>query len=107
MSPPPPVSVQDVRHVAMLARLGLTDERAKTLTRDLNTILEHMAVLSKVKTDAVEEASGVGAAGTPLSKDHGPSAPLAEPPESFAPSMRAGFFLVPRLSSHEDPETAA
>jgi aspartyl-tRNA(Asn)/glutamyl-tRNA(Gln) amidotransferase subunit C len=102
-----PVSLQDVRHVATLARLGLTDEQAEGLTRDLNAILEHMAVLATVKTEAVAEAEGVGAAGMPLGKDHGPSAPLAEPLESFAPSMRDGFFLVPRLASHEDPEPTA
>jgi hypothetical protein len=26
---------------------------------------------------------------------------------SFAPSMRDGFFLVPRLASHEDVEEGA
>jgi aspartyl-tRNA(Asn)/glutamyl-tRNA(Gln) amidotransferase subunit C len=101
------VTVQDVRHVAMLARLGLTDERAEALTHDLNTILEHMAVLAKVKTDAAPEASSVFAAAMPLSPDRGTSVPLAEPPESFAPAVREGFFLVPRLASHEDPEPTA
>jgi aspartyl-tRNA(Asn)/glutamyl-tRNA(Gln) amidotransferase subunit C len=101
------VSVEDVRHVAALARLGLTEERARELTRDLNTILEHMDVLSRVDTKGVEEASGVGAAGMRLRKDHGPAIPLAEPPEAFAPEMRDGFFIVPRLSTHEDPETTA
>jgi aspartyl-tRNA(Asn)/glutamyl-tRNA(Gln) amidotransferase subunit C len=104
---PSRVSVQDVRHVAALARLGLSDAQAESLTRDLNTILEHMAVLASVKTDAIAEAAGVGAAGMPLAQDPGPSAPLAEPPETFAPSMRDGLFLVPRLASHEDPEPAA
>jgi aspartyl-tRNA(Asn)/glutamyl-tRNA(Gln) amidotransferase subunit C len=101
------VSVQDVRHVALLARLALTDERAEALTRDLNTILEHMAVLHEVDTGTIGEAAGIGAAGTPLSADHGPSAALGEPPESFAPSMQGGFILVPRLASHEDPEPTA
>lgn len=98
------VSVQDVRHVAALARLGLTEERAKELTKDLNTILEHIDVLSRVDTKGVSEASAVAGAGMRLREDHGRPIPLAEPPESFVPSMRAGFILVPRLSSHEDPD---
>jgi aspartyl-tRNA(Asn)/glutamyl-tRNA(Gln) amidotransferase subunit C len=102
-----PVSVKDVRHVAMLARLGLTDERARELTRDLNTILEHMDVLTKVKTAGAGEAAGIGAAGMRLREDHGPPIRLAEPPEAFAPEMRDGFFIVPRLSTHEDPEPSA
>jgi aspartyl-tRNA(Asn)/glutamyl-tRNA(Gln) amidotransferase subunit C len=101
------VSVEEVRHVARLARLGLTDERAEALTRDLNTILDHMAVLSRVDTRAVADASVAGGPGLPLSADHGPAVPLAERPEEFAPSMRAGFLLVPRLASHEDAEPAA
>ena len=70
------VTVQDVRHVAMLARLGLTDERANALTKDLNTILEHMGVLSRVDTKGVDEASGIGAAGMRLREDSGPAIPL-------------------------------
>jgi len=98
------VTVDDVRHVAMLARLGLTDARARELTKDLNTILEHMDVLSRVDTSGVEEASGIGAAGMRLRADAGPPIPLAEPPEAFVPEMRQGFIVVPRLSSHEDPD---
>lgn len=98
------VTVQDVRHVAMLARLGLTDERARELTQDLNTILEHMDVLSRVDTKGVEETSGREAVGTRLRDDKGPPIPLAESPEAFAPEMRAGFFIVPRLSTHEDTD---
>lgn len=101
------VTVKDVRHVAMLARLGLTDERARELTKDLNTILEHMEVLGRVDTRGVEEASAFGGAGMRLRGDHGPGMPLAESPEAFAPQMRDGFFIVPRLSTHEDPEPSA
>jgi aspartyl-tRNA(Asn)/glutamyl-tRNA(Gln) amidotransferase subunit C len=99
-----PVTVQDVRHVAMLARLGLTDERARALTKELNTILEHMDVLSRVDTKGVREASAFGHTGMRLRPDKGHPARLAEPPEAFAPEMRDGFFIVPRLATHEDAD---
>lgn len=101
------VTLDDVRHIAGLARLGLTDERAQSLVAELNTILEHMDVLSKVDTTGIEPVAGVGAAGLPLRRDVGPPIPLAREREAFAPSMRDGFFLVPRLSTHEDPEAAS
>jgi Asp-tRNA(Asn)/Glu-tRNA(Gln) amidotransferase C subunit len=45
----------------------------------------------------------VGAGGTPLRPDDR-EAPLMEGVlESFAPAMRDGFFIVPRLATHEDP----
>jgi aspartyl-tRNA(Asn)/glutamyl-tRNA(Gln) amidotransferase subunit C len=101
------VTLDDVRHIAALARLGLTDERAASLVAELNTILEHMDVLSKVDTSGIEPVAGIGAAGLPLRADGGPPIPLARERETFAPSARDGFFLVPRLSTHEDPEAAS
>ena len=100
------VTVNDVRHVAALARLGLTDETAAALATELNTILEHMDVLAKVKTDGVPADPGVGSAATRLRVDRIGAAPLAFKPEAVAPEMREGFFIVPRLATHEDSETA-
>jgi aspartyl-tRNA(Asn)/glutamyl-tRNA(Gln) amidotransferase subunit C len=97
------VSEDDVRHVAALARLGLEPERIPTIVAELNGILAHMDVLSKVDTSSVGAVTGVGAAGTPLRVDGGNQIPLARPREAFAPAMRDGFFLVPRLATHEDP----
>jgi aspartyl-tRNA(Asn)/glutamyl-tRNA(Gln) amidotransferase subunit C len=101
------VTVDDVRHIAALARIGLTDERAQALVGELNTILGHMDVLAKVDTTGAPEVAGIGAAGTPLRPDAGPPIPLARDRESFAPRMRDGFFLVPRLSTHEDASDAS
>ena len=102
------VSEDEVRHVAALARLGLDDARIPTIAAELNGILAHMDVLSKVRTSAAAAVTGVGAAGTPLRVDGGNQIPLARPRDAFAPAMRDGFFLVPRLATHEDldPESA-
>jgi aspartyl-tRNA(Asn)/glutamyl-tRNA(Gln) amidotransferase subunit C len=100
------VSIHDVRHIATLARLGLTDERAVSLVQELNVILDHMDALSKVNTEGVQEAIGVGARGTPTRSDSGPPIPLERSLDAFAPNLRDGFFLVPRLTSHETVEEA-
>jgi aspartyl-tRNA(Asn)/glutamyl-tRNA(Gln) amidotransferase subunit C len=98
------VTINDVRHIATLARLGLTDARAAAIVNELNTILGHMDELSKVDTTGVEEAIGIGAQGLPVRTDSGPPFPLARSLDAFAPSVREGFLLVPRLSTHEAPE---
>jgi aspartyl-tRNA(Asn)/glutamyl-tRNA(Gln) amidotransferase subunit C len=100
------VTIDDVRHIATLARLGLTDARAAAIVAELNIILGHMDELAKVDTAGVEEAIGVGAEGLPVRKDVGPPFPLARSHDAFAPSVRDGFLLVPRLSTHESPEEA-
>jgi aspartyl-tRNA(Asn)/glutamyl-tRNA(Gln) amidotransferase subunit C len=98
------VSEDEVKHVAALARLGLDPARIPTIAAELNGILAHMDVLSKVDTSAVAPVTGVGAAGTPLRVDGGNQYPLARPRDAFAPAMRDGFFLVPRLATHEDAD---
>ena len=97
------VTIDDVNHVARLARLGVSESRAAELVGELNRILDHMSVLEKVKTRGVAEAAGVGAEGMPLRIDTGPPIPLARALADFAPEVRDGLILVPRLASHEDP----
>lgn len=98
------VTRDDVKHVAALARLSMTDERAEQFTAQLNTILSHMDVLARVDTKRLEPVIGVGAEGAPLQDDKGPSVKLDRPIVDIAPSTRDGFFLVPRLSTHEATE---
>ena len=96
------VTVDDVRHIAALARLGLPPERIPALVAELNRILGHMDVLSAVPSRPDQRVSGVSAGGMPLREDSGPQVPLARPRDEFAPVMRDGFFIVPRLATHED-----
>lgn len=101
-----PISIDDVRHIATLARVGLSDERASAVVLELNTILRHMDALSTVDTAGVQEAIGVGARGTPVRGDSGPPIPLTIGLDAFAPSLHEGFLLVPRLASHESTDDA-
>jgi aspartyl-tRNA(Asn)/glutamyl-tRNA(Gln) amidotransferase subunit C len=96
------VTRKDVLHVASLARLALDEETVERLVGQLNGILAHMDVLQKVDTSGVSAVEGVGDAGMPLRADGGPPYPLARTREEFAPEMRDGFLLVPRLATHED-----
>lgn len=100
------VTIDDVRRIAALARLGLTPERTIGLVAELNTILGHMDVLSKIDTSGVGEAAGVGRQGQPLRSDGGMPIPLARPLADFAPAVRDGLLLVPRLATHESVEEA-
>jgi aspartyl-tRNA(Asn)/glutamyl-tRNA(Gln) amidotransferase subunit C len=96
------VTREDVLHIAQLARLGIDSERADQLTRELSAILAHMEVLSQVDTSTVPATAGVGSGGTPLRPDASIAPPMTGTLESFAPAMRDGFFIVPRLATHED-----
>ena len=55
-----PLSDADVRHVATLARLGLSDDERTRLRGELETILEHIERLQQVDTSAISETAQVG-----------------------------------------------
>lgn len=97
-----PVTREDVLHIAELARLGVDSARADELTKELSAILSHMEVLSQVDTATVPTAAGVGPGGTPLRPDVGVPGVPPGTLSSIAPAMHDGFFIVPRLASHED-----
>jgi aspartyl-tRNA(Asn)/glutamyl-tRNA(Gln) amidotransferase subunit C len=97
------VTRDDVLHIAELARLGVDAPRADELTKELSAILAHMEVLSQVDTTSVSPTVVVEAGGTPLRPDVGVSPSMKGTLDSFAPLMRDGFFIVPRLATHEDP----
>jgi len=100
------VTRDDLLHVAELARLEVSEASVAELLRQLIGILQHMEVLARVDTEGVCAAEGVGDAATPLREDRGPPVPLFRQREQFAPEARDGFFLVPRLATHDtgDPE---
>ena len=96
------VSEDDVRHVAALARLGVDPARVPALVSELNGILAHMSTLGAVETGSQMVEVGSQNTATPMRSDfEEASIPLAIPRETFAPEMRDGFFLVPRLATHE------
>ncbi|MEP7347255.1 MAG: Asp-tRNA(Asn)/Glu-tRNA(Gln) amidotransferase subunit GatC [Gemmatimonadaceae bacterium] len=96
----------DVRAVAALARLGVAPDRLPALARELNGILAHMEQLSAVEIPVTGE-TGASPAAMPLRPDDGVQIPMERARESFAPVMRDGFFVVPRLESHDDGGSAA
>jgi aspartyl-tRNA(Asn)/glutamyl-tRNA(Gln) amidotransferase subunit C len=91
------VSDADVMHVATLARLAMPTERVPSLVRELNGILDHMAVLETVDVSDVGDDTRDA---MPRRADSVAPVPLVAPLPSFAPAPRDGFLLVPRLSTH-------
>ena len=102
-----PVTRDDVMHIASLARLSIDEGRVPELVTQLNGILGHMDALQQADTHCAAAPSAVGVDRSPLREDAGPPIPLLHPRESFAPAMRDGLFLVPRLATHEDAEEDA
>jgi len=96
------VSRDDVRHIARLARVGVAEERLDAIVAELNGILAHMESLQRVVSAGASEESRDAREGMPLADDVPAAVTLERAREAFAPKMQHGFFLVPRLATHED-----
>jgi aspartyl-tRNA(Asn)/glutamyl-tRNA(Gln) amidotransferase subunit C len=95
------VGERDVRRVAELARLGLEPDRVRVLAAELNGILAHMDELRAVDTTRVDPTLITPGLDAPLRADTPRVAPGVDI-TVFAPQVADGFFLVPRLASHEE-----
>lgn len=97
----------DVTKVARLASIAVDESKLDALAAELGSILAHMEELSKVNTERVLPAEGMSSGGQRLRPDHGPSDGLTAATSDFAPEMRDGFLIVPRLATHDgSPERA-
>ena len=48
------IDAEEVKHIALLARVGMTDEEVELMRDQMSNILEHFDVLQQVDTDGVE-----------------------------------------------------
>jgi aspartyl-tRNA(Asn)/glutamyl-tRNA(Gln) amidotransferase subunit C len=96
------VTEADIRKIADLARLSLSDDSVPAMTAQLNSILSHMDVLTKIDTSSVEPIAGIGADGAPLRDDAVDPYLMNSTAPILAPQSRDGFILVPRLATHEE-----
>ncbi len=91
------LALDDVRHVAKLARLSLSDEKLTMLTGQLESILGYIAKLSEVDVSGVEPMAHALPLHNVLREDVvTPSLPL-EKVLMNAPETDGPFFKVPKV----------
>lgn len=91
------LSLEDVRHVAMLARLALDDAHLVRLTAQLESILGYIAKISEVDTSGVEPMAHALPLHNVFREDVvEPSLPL-EKVLMNAPETDGPFFKVPKI----------
>ena len=88
------LTVDDVRHVATLARLGMSDEEAEILRDQLSHILDQFQVLEGVNTDDVDPTGHSADLDSVLRADEAePSRPRADILAN-APNTEGNFVRV-------------
>ncbi|HEY8517507.1 MAG TPA: Asp-tRNA(Asn)/Glu-tRNA(Gln) amidotransferase subunit GatC [Candidatus Binatia bacterium] len=92
-----PVSLKDVDHIALLARLGLTEEERTSLRDDLDAILGYVAKLETLDTTDVEPTAHVIELATPVREDRVVNEDRAEDMVANAPDRTLTYLRVPKI----------
>lgn len=91
------ISVEDVRHVALLARLELSPEEEGLFVAQLDTILGYVRKLDELDTEGVPPTSHVLELGAVFRDDAVANRPDVEALLQNAPERSASFFKVPKI----------
>ena len=88
---------EEVEHVALLARLQLTDEERERFTAQLNSILEHFDQLRQIDTAGVPPMSHAVEMSNVLREDEPTQSLSPEDALANAPDQAENCFRVPRV----------
>ncbi len=91
------LSDAEVRHVAMLARLALTDEQIETLRTELNSILGHIDEIQKLDLDGVAPMTHAIPLVNQTRADEVRPGLARELALLNAPEQADGAFVIPRI----------
>lgn len=96
-----PLTVEEVRHIASLARLALSDEEHSRFADQLSDVLDYADRLRAVDTSEISPTASVLPLQAPLRPDQARPCPPRQTILGNAPDQQDGQFRVPRVL---DPE---
>ena len=98
------LTIQEIKHVAKLARLRLTDEQLKQYQGQLHTILKHITKLSELDVAGVEPMAHPSNISNRLDEDN-PTISLTQSEVlSLMPQVEGEYLAVPKVLPGSDED---
>jgi aspartyl-tRNA(Asn)/glutamyl-tRNA(Gln) amidotransferase subunit C len=91
------VNTEQVRHIAKLARIAMSDAEVEAMVPELNNILGWVEQLGEVNTDGVEALTAVIDQKLRLRDDEVTDGDKRNAVLANAPEGQHGFFAVPKV----------
>lgn len=95
------LTLEEVEHIAHLARLHLSEEEKARYREQLSSILAHVGKLQELDTSGIEPLSGIVAERSPLRADEPDEHLSQQALLSNAPRTEEDQFRVPPVLDHE------
>ena len=91
------VNTEQVRHIARLARIAVSDAEVEAMVPELNNILGWIEQLGEVDTEGVEPMKAVIENKLRLREDQVTDGERRDEILANAPAAEQGFFAVPKV----------
>ena len=91
------LSKEEIEHIAMLARLSLTEEEKELFGEQLSSILDYMEKLNELDTEHIEPTSHVLTLSNVMREDAPRDSIPREDALSNAPDRTDKFYRVPKI----------
>ena len=86
-----------INKIAKLARIRLSEEEAKDLLKDMNSILDWVEQLNEVNTDSVKPLANISSSILPQRKDEANDINSSDEILKNSPDKLEGYFAVPKV----------
>jgi aspartyl-tRNA(Asn)/glutamyl-tRNA(Gln) amidotransferase subunit C len=91
------LSLDEVRRIALLARIEISDTEARAMQAQLNDIFHMIGEMQKVNTDGIEPMAHARDLTLRLREDSVTEPDRRELYQSIAPHVERGLYLVPKV----------
>ena len=91
------IDLKTVKHISKLSRISIDEEKAKKLSKDLNSIFKFIEKLNELDTKNVEPLTSIVQKNLKLRKDQIKSKNIREDILKNSPENNEDFFVVPKV----------
>ena len=91
------IDLKTVKHISKLSRISIDDNKAKKLSKDLNSIFSFIEKLDELDTKNTEPLTSIAETTLKLRKDEIKSENIREDILKNSPDKNKDFFVVPKV----------
>lgn len=95
------LSIEDIKKVAKLAQISLTDDQIDHLRDDLERTLGIASAMNRVDTTNITPMAHPSDTRQPLREDKVTETNLRETYQNIAPNVQSGLYIVPKVIESE------
>ena len=91
------IDLKTIKHIAKLSRISVSDEKAKKLEGDLNSIFDFIEKLNELKTEKITPLTSIAETTLKLRHDEIKSKNIREQIVKNSPEKNEDYFVVPKV----------